>query len=98
MSFWEIIVLLFIAGLAGSIGQVISGYTLGGCFLSIILGFVGALTGTWIARHFHLPGIFIVNTGDISLPLFWAIAGSILFSVIFSLLNSKKDNKISNLS
>jgi len=43
MSLLELFLLLLIAGIAGSIGQSLSGYSKGGCFISIVVGFVGAL-------------------------------------------------------
>jgi len=59
MSFLEFIILLIIAGVCGSIGQAISGYSRGGCLLSIVIGFIGALIGMGLADFFNLPEIFI---------------------------------------
>ena len=39
MSFMEIIILLIIAGISGAIGQALTGFSSGGCFLSIAVGF-----------------------------------------------------------
>ena len=90
MNFWEIIILLFVAGIAGSIGQTIAGYSIGGCFLSIILGFIGAVAGTWVARQLNFPHILTIEIDSVSFPLFWALTCSIIFSLILNLLNPKK--------
>ncbi len=90
MSFLEFFLLLLIAGIAGSIGQSLSGYSKGGCFLSIVVGFVGALLGTWISRQLHLPEFFILNIGDVAFPVVWAIVGAALFTGILSLLSPGK--------
>jgi uncharacterized membrane protein YeaQ/YmgE (transglycosylase-associated protein family) len=90
MSVLEFLLLLLIAGIAGSIGQSLSGYSKGGCFLSIVVGFVGALLGTWLSRLLHLPEFFILNIGDVAFPVVWAIVGAALFTGILSLLSSRK--------
>lgn len=90
MSLLELLLLLLIAGIAGSIGQSLSGYSKGGCFISIVVGFVGALLGTWISRQLHLPEFFILDIGDVAFPVVWAIIGAALFTGILSLLSSKR--------
>ena len=42
MTIFDLIVLLIVAGVCGALGQAISGYSRGGCLVSIALGFVGA--------------------------------------------------------
>ena len=51
MSLIDLLVLLLIAGICGALGQAISGYSRGGCLVSIALGFIGALLGGWLARQ-----------------------------------------------
>jgi uncharacterized membrane protein YeaQ/YmgE (transglycosylase-associated protein family) len=58
MTLLEFIVLLVVAGVAGSIGQAIAGYSTGGCLTSIAIGFVGALIGVWLARVMGLPQLY----------------------------------------
>ena len=50
MTIIDLLVLLLIAGLCGALGQAITGYSRGGCLVSIALGFIGALLGMWLAR------------------------------------------------
>lgn len=89
----EFLLLLLIAGITGSIGKALTGYTRGGCFLAIVVGFIGALLGTWLARELHLSEIFILNIGNVAFPVIWAIIGAALFTGVLSLLSSKKRNK-----
>ncbi|MBI5729957.1 MAG: hypothetical protein HY963_02365, partial [Ignavibacteriales bacterium] len=49
MSLLGFLFLLLIAAICGAIGQSLAGYSLGGCFVSIIVGFVGAWLGPLIA-------------------------------------------------
>ena len=55
MTLIDVLLLLLIAGICGSLGQAIAGYSRGGCLVSIALGFVGALLGMWLARMMGLP-------------------------------------------
>ena len=40
MDLTELIILLLVAGVCGAIGRAISGYSHGGCLVSIALGFM----------------------------------------------------------
>jgi uncharacterized membrane protein YeaQ/YmgE (transglycosylase-associated protein family) len=86
MTLLDVIILLIVAGICGSIGQAISGYSRGGCLVSIALGFVGALLGMWIARHMGLPELFAVNIGETRFPIIWSIIGSALFVAVISFI------------
>jgi uncharacterized membrane protein YeaQ/YmgE (transglycosylase-associated protein family) len=85
----EILLLFLIAGITGSIGQALTGFSRGGCFLSIVVGFIGALLGTWIARELNLNEFFVINIGDVAFPVLWAIIGAAIFTGILSLLSPK---------
>ena len=86
MTILDFLILLLIAGICGSIGQSLAGYSHGGCFLSIIVGFIGALLGEWIARKFSLPHFFVVNIGGSNFPVVWSILGSLIFTGTINLL------------
>ncbi|HEX9739653.1 MAG TPA: GlsB/YeaQ/YmgE family stress response membrane protein [Ignavibacteriaceae bacterium] len=85
----ELLLLFLIAGITGSIGQALTGFSRGGCFLSIVVGFIGALLGTWIARELNLNEFFVINIGDVAFPVLWAIIGAAIFTGILSLLSPK---------
>jgi uncharacterized membrane protein YeaQ/YmgE (transglycosylase-associated protein family) len=51
----QLLILLLVAGICGAIGQAITGYSHGGCLVSIALGFIGALLGSWLAGKLGLP-------------------------------------------
>jgi uncharacterized membrane protein YeaQ/YmgE (transglycosylase-associated protein family) len=90
MTILDVVVLLLIAGVCGAIGQAISGFSRGGCLVSIALGFVGALLGMWLARTLGLPELFAVQIGTTSFPIVWSIIGSALFVAIIALLTRSR--------
>jgi uncharacterized membrane protein YeaQ/YmgE (transglycosylase-associated protein family) len=86
MTLIGFIVLLVIAAICGSIGQSLAGYDLGGCFVSIVVGFIGAYIGMWIAGKMGLPEIFSISIEGKPFPIVWAVIGSALFTLIMALL------------
>ena len=90
MDLSQIIVLLIVAGICGALGQAFTGYSRGGCLVSIALGFVGALIGMWLARVMHLPELFAVQIGSTNFPIVWSIIGSALFVAVITLLTRRR--------
>ena len=90
MGLIDLIILLLVAGLCGALGQAIGGYSRGGCLVSIALGFIGALLGSWVARQFRLPEIFALHIGRTNFPIIWAIIGAALFVAILGLLMRRR--------
>jgi len=91
MTLLQFFVLLVIAGVCGSIGRAIAGYSHGGCLGSIALGFIGALLGVWIARALRLPEVFVWRVGNESFPVLWSIVGSALFVAVLSALTRRRE-------
>jgi uncharacterized membrane protein YeaQ/YmgE (transglycosylase-associated protein family) len=86
MTLIGFLILLLIAAVCGAIGQSLAGYDLGGCLVSIIVGFIGAYIGLWIAGRFNLPPIFEVSVEGHIYPVVWAVIGSAIFTLIVALL------------
>ncbi len=86
MSLFGLLLLLLIAAIAGAIGQAIAGYNLGGCIVSIVVGFIGASIGLWIAGKIDLPGFMAVTIDGKPFPIIWAIIGAAVFTFAIALL------------
>jgi uncharacterized membrane protein YeaQ/YmgE (transglycosylase-associated protein family) len=86
MTLFGFIVLLIIAAVAGAIGQALAGYSLGGCIVSILVGFVGAYLGMWLANSLGLPTFLTINVDGQPFPIIWAIIGSAILTAIVGLL------------
>ncbi len=89
MSILGFIVLLIIAGICGSIGQAIAGYSVGGCLASIALGFIGALLGAYMSQAIGLPDLLALDLGGVKFPIVWSIIGSALFVAVISLITRR---------
>lgn len=86
MTLMGFLILLIIAAVCGAIGQSLAGYDLGGCLVSIVVGFIGAYLGMWVAGQFGLPEMFAINIEGRSFPIIWAVIGSALFTLIVALI------------
>jgi uncharacterized membrane protein YeaQ/YmgE (transglycosylase-associated protein family) len=82
-----LLILLVIAGICGAIGRSIGGGTGGGFFVSIAVGFVGALLGTFVAGYFNLPELLMVTIEGRAFPILWSIIGAALFVAIIHLIS-----------
>ncbi|MDT5120706.1 MAG: hypothetical protein QOC96_188 [Acidobacteriota bacterium] len=90
MTWIDLLILLVVAGLCGALGQAISGYSRGGCLVSIALGFIGAIIGLWLARKFALPELYTLQIGDTKFPIIWSIIGATIFVAIIGLITRRR--------
>ncbi|MGA9769110.1 MAG: hypothetical protein WBV94_08725 [Blastocatellia bacterium] len=93
MDLVSLLILLLVAGICGSIGQAIAGYSRGGCLVAIALGFIGALLGTLLAHKLGLPDLLVLDSVRINgrgFPIIWSIIGSALFVAIISLITRRR--------
>ncbi len=87
MSLFGLLFLLLIASISGALGARIAGRRGMGCLTSIVLGFIGALIGTFIARQLELPLFPWIRFGDNPFPVLWAILGAALFVALLNLIS-----------
>jgi len=94
MTLVEFLMLLLVAGIAGAAGQALAGYELGGCLVSIVVGFVGAYIGLWLARELALPEFLVITIDGNAFPLIWSILGSALFALGIGLITRRRANLV----
>ena len=88
MSLIDLLLYLVIAAVAGGIGRAIAGGTRGGCLVSVVLGFIGSMLGSWIARKARLPEPLLIRLGDgPGFPFLWSVIGATLFVAVVVLLS-----------
>lgn len=83
------LLLLGIAGLCGSLGSALAGYSHLGCLTSILLGFIGAWLGTWLAGQAHLPALYVLHVRGESFPVVWSVLGAAMFAAVTGVLTAK---------
>lgn len=86
MTVLGFLLLLLIAAICGSIGQSLAGYDLGGCLVSIVVGFIGAYLGLWVADKMDFPKIWEVNIDGKPFPIVWSVIGSMIFALAVGLI------------
>ena len=89
MTLGSVLLLLLVAGVCGSLAQGLTGYSHGGCLVSIALGFVGAILGTWLAHLLGLGEILAIQFGNQSFPIVWSIIGAALFVALLNLISRR---------
>jgi uncharacterized membrane protein YeaQ/YmgE (transglycosylase-associated protein family) len=89
MTLLGALVLLVIAGVCGSVGAGLAGYSHRGCLTSIVLGFLGAWAGGWLAHQLHLPTLWVLHVQGESFPVVWAIVGAGMFAAVTSIFTAR---------
>ena len=82
--------LFLVAAVVAAVGQGMAGFTVGGCLVSIALGFVGALVGGWAQGEFRLQEPVPFTVGDHTFPLVWSIVGAALFVSLVTLIGGRR--------
>jgi uncharacterized membrane protein YeaQ/YmgE (transglycosylase-associated protein family) len=90
MTLGGFLVLLLIAAVCGALGQAVAGVSAGGCLVSIVLGFVGAFLGLWLADLLDLPPFFTVSVQGQDFPVLWSVVGAALFVALLSLISGRR--------
>jgi uncharacterized membrane protein YeaQ/YmgE (transglycosylase-associated protein family) len=90
MSLTGLIVLIIIAAICGAIGKALAGGARGGLLVSIVLGFIGALLGPWVALRLHLPEPLVLNLSGHPFPVLWSIIGAALFVALIHLISGRR--------
>jgi uncharacterized membrane protein YeaQ/YmgE (transglycosylase-associated protein family) len=88
----SILLYFLIAAAAGGLGRAIAGGTRGGCLVSIVLGFIGSMLGSWLARKAKLPDLFVIRLpGGLDFPFLWAVIGAALFVAVVVMLSGGRE-------
>ena len=90
MTLIQFLLLLVVAAICGAIGQSLAGYSLGGCLVSAVVGFLGAFLGAWLAGELHLPEVLTVRVGGEAFPILWSIVGSAILALGVGLLTRRR--------
>jgi uncharacterized membrane protein YeaQ/YmgE (transglycosylase-associated protein family) len=90
ISLTGLIVLVIIAAICGAIGRALAGGTRGGLLVSIVIGFIGALLGPWVAAQLKLSEPLVIHVSGHPFPVLWSIIGAALFVAIVHLVSRRR--------
>ena len=91
MSIGGFFVLLIIAFVCGAIAQTIAGSGRGGCLVTIAVGFIGAMLGSWMAKGLGLPMLLAIDVGNgEQFPIIWSVMGGALFCAVIGFLTRRR--------
>jgi len=84
MTLIDFLILAVVAAICGMIGESLVGYSMGGCVVSAVIGYIGAFIDLWVARQFGLPELFTITIGGNTIPVVWSIIGSALLVAVLA--------------
>jgi uncharacterized membrane protein YeaQ/YmgE (transglycosylase-associated protein family) len=93
MGLWDILILLLVAFICGALAQAITGYSRGGCLVSIAIGFIGALLGMWLQKLTGAPELFTIDFGGTHFPIVWSVIGAVLFVAVVAFLTGGRPRR-----
>ena len=96
MAFGDLISLLLCLILAGGLGilsQRILGFKMGGLFVSIFIGFVGAILGREMVGWFHLHEWVQLTIAGRTFPVTWCFIGALLATLIVGWIARKRGKR-----
>lgn len=84
MSVLEVVIYVIVAAICAGIAESLLGIHTG--FLgSVVIGFLGAFVGTWVARETGLPELYVLRIGTMAIPIVWTIVGSFILVAVVGL-------------
>jgi|SRR5688572_8584565 uncharacterized membrane protein YeaQ/YmgE (transglycosylase-associated protein family) len=86
----ELLLMVLIAAVVGAIGRQIAGGPRGGLLVSIVVGFIGALLGPWIAQQLHLAEPLVIRVDGHPFGILWSIVGAALFVALVHLASGRR--------
>lgn len=93
MSGLQLLLVLVIAGICGSIAELIVGFSPGGFLTSIVIGMVGAVLGAFLSIILKLPSPLVLDVRGRPFDLVWATVGSLLLLVVISTFRARRGRR-----
>jgi uncharacterized membrane protein YeaQ/YmgE (transglycosylase-associated protein family) len=95
-DFISLLLCLILAGALGILSQRILGFKLGGLFVSIFIGFIGAVLGREMVHWFGLPEWIHLTIAGRTFPVFWCTVGALISTFIVGMIargSSKREKR-----
>ncbi len=78
MTLFGFLLLVLIGAFCGALAEMLVGYSPGGFFASVVVGFLGAFLGTYLARRIGLPSALAITVEGYTIEIIWAILGAVV--------------------
>ena len=86
MTLLGLLLLILVGAVCGLIAEMLVGYSPGGFLASIVVGFMGAFIGGWLARSIGLPSFLAVNIEGHVIEIFWSVIGAVLLLAVLAII------------
>ncbi len=90
MGLIEFGLLVVLAAVCGVVGQLITGYSRGGCPMAFLAAFAGALAGPWAAERLEWQEPLMLPVGPVEFPVVTSAAGALVLVVLVNLMTRKR--------
>jgi uncharacterized membrane protein YeaQ/YmgE (transglycosylase-associated protein family) len=77
MNSTDLLLILLVAVIFGTIAQLTSGYSKGGWIVNLAVGFLGALAGVVVSRLLDAPVIYDLNISGSRFPVIYSVIGAV---------------------
>jgi len=84
----ELLLFMLIAAVVGAIGTHLAG-SRAGVLLSMVVGFIGAILGPWLAHQLHLSEPLVIRVDGHPFGILWSIIGAALFVALIHLVGGR---------
>jgi uncharacterized membrane protein YeaQ/YmgE (transglycosylase-associated protein family) len=92
-TFIDLLLCLILAAALGIVAQRILGFKLGGLFVNIFIGFIGAVLGREMVHWFHLPEWIELRVAGRVFPVFWCTVGALIATLIVGLIARRRSKR-----
>jgi uncharacterized membrane protein YeaQ/YmgE (transglycosylase-associated protein family) len=84
MTLVGLLLLILVGAICGGIAEMLVGYSPGGFIASVIVGFLGAMIGTWLATQLGLPAVLPITVQGYTIEVLWSILGAVILLLVLS--------------
>lgn len=81
---------LAVSTICAGLGQFVTGYSRGGCPVSLLAAFLGTFAGPWAAEQLGWPEPFLLPVADLEFPVVSSAAGAFALVIVVNLATAKR--------
>ena len=86
MTIVGFLLLILVGALCGALAELIVGFSVGGFLASVVVGFLGAAIGGWLAPRIGLPSVLAVRIEGYTIEIVWSVLGAVVLLAVVALI------------